>query len=163
MPSDPLGKVKAYFSPGRDALEVTVGFIDRTARTLDVAIFSITHPDIVAALVRAHKRGVSGGDGGPIRVLTDKDQAAGAAQMAAVKALADAGLAVRVDRESGYAHNKYAVSDARGRTPAALCGSYNWSVRATTRNRESLARIRVKACVRQFADDFGRIWAASAP
>lgn len=153
--------VKAYFSPGRDALEVTIGFIDRTRKALDVAIFSITHPEVVAALLRAHQRGVTGGDGGTIRIVTDKDQMRNAAQRAAVKRLTEAGIRVLVDTESGYAHNKYAIADARTKRPAVLTGSYNWSVRATKQNRENLVRIRVKGCIEQFAKNFEAIWHAN--
>ena len=101
MPTDPFKQVKAYFSPGRDALEVTIGFIQNTKKTLDVAIFSLTHAKIVGALLSAHARGVKGGDGGAIRILTDKDQMGGMAQREAAQSLSVAGLDVRVDTESG--------------------------------------------------------------
>lgn len=158
MATDPLRHVKAYFSPGLDAVGTVVGFIDRTRYSLDVAIFSLTHQPIIDALLRAHQRGVTGGKGGFIRILVDKDQMENPAQARAVKQLVEAGLDVRLDREAGYQHNKYAVSDFGHRQPAALCGSYNWSARATKVNRESLVRIRVKACIQQFVDNFEEVW-----
>jgi phosphatidylserine/phosphatidylglycerophosphate/cardiolipin synthase-like enzyme len=161
MPTDPFKQVKAYFSPGRDALEVTIGFIQNTKKTLDVAIFSLTHAKIVGALLSAHARGVKGGDGGAIRILTDKDQMGGMAQREAAQSLSVAGLDVRVDTESGYFHNKYAISDYGKRGAAVICGSYNWTARATERNRESLVRIRVRAVVGQFHQNFEEVWAAN--
>lgn len=156
---DPLGKVKAYFSPGRDAVDTVIGFIDRSKHSLDVAIFSLTYQPIVDALIRAHKRGLTGGDGsGPIRVLVDKDQMTVKAQQLAVQSLLEAGLIVSMDRESGYMHNKYAISDWGHKQPAVLCGSYNWSAHATKANRESLVRIRVKATIKQFVTNFSDIW-----
>jgi len=161
MPTDPFKYVKAYFSPGRDALEVTSGFIQNTKKTLDVAIFSLTHPQIVDALIAAHARGVKGGDGQAIRVLTDKDQMTGLSQREAVERLVAAGLNAKIDTESGYFHNKYAISDYKKRGAAVICGSYNWTKRASERNRESLVRIRVKAVVEQFRLNFDEVWIAN--
>ena len=58
-----------YFSPNQGADDTVIGFIDRCEKTLDVAVYSITHDDIAAALIRAHQRGVR------VRVLMDKTQA----------------------------------------------------------------------------------------
>lgn len=161
MPTDPFKLVKAYFSPGRDAIETTVGFIARAKKTLDCAVFSITHPDIVNAIIEAHKRGVKGGDGGAIRLLTDKDMMTSATQFEAVKTLVAAGINAKADTESGYFHNKYAISDYGKRGAAVIAGSYNWTKRATTRNRESLIRLRVKPVIKQFQENFEEVWKAN--
>lgn len=158
MPTDPFNKVKAYFSPGNEAVDTVVGFIARTKHTFDCAVFSITYPAIVEALLNAHQRGIRGGDGGAIRVLTDKDMMETAAQKTAIKRLTDAGLNVLVDTESGSMHNKYALSDYGRRGAAVICGSYNWTARATQRNRESLVRIRVRAVIDQFRGNFETAW-----
>src|SRR5512137_2691271 len=123
MAADPFAKVKGYFSPGRDCIEVTVGFIKNTTKNLDCAYFSLTHPEVVTALIDAAKRGVKGGDGGKPRLLVDKDQSESTPVMReAIKALADAGWDVRIDHESGYMHDKYVVSDRKTIRPAVLTG-----------------------------------------
>jgi phosphatidylserine/phosphatidylglycerophosphate/cardiolipin synthase-like enzyme len=160
--ADPFKKLKAYFSPGRACLEVTCGFITRTMKNLDVAYFSLTDPEVVTALIEAVKRGVKGSDGGPPRGIVDKDQHTQVESMRnAVKQLIDAGWDIRLDTESGYFHNKYVISDYKKRSPAVLTGSWNPTVRASKRNRENLVRIRVKAVIQQYHDNFEECWKAN--
>ncbi|MFB6367470.1 phospholipase D-like domain-containing protein [Paenibacillus elgii] len=58
---------------------------------LDVTIYSITHPDIVAAIRDTKKRVVA------IRVLTDKTQSEGKAQGEALKILGSAGIPMKIN------------------------------------------------------------------
>lgn len=157
--SEPLRSVKAYFSPGLDCVNTVVGFMDRARKTLDCAVYSINHPDIVDALLRAHARGIKGGNGGAIRILTDETQAAGPASIPSIKKLMAAGLDVRTDTESGYMHDKYSLADFGTKAAAVITGSFNWTKHAVKANRENLVRIRVKACIEQFQENFELIWA----
>jgi phosphatidylserine/phosphatidylglycerophosphate/cardiolipin synthase-like enzyme len=162
MPTDPLKKVKAYFSPGRDCLEVVTGFIDRCTKTLDVACYSFTHGEIIAAMINASKRGVKGSDGGKPRLIVDKEQYDSIASMrVGIAALVEAGWDVRIDNESGKMHNKFVVGDLKTRTPAVLSGSFNWTVSAVKRNRENLLRVRIKAVIEQYHAEFERVWKAN--
>nr|WP_290439078.1 phospholipase D-like domain-containing protein [Paenibacillus sp. GP183] len=45
--------------------------MNSSKQTLDIAIYSLTHPDIVSAIKEANKRGVA------IRIISDKIQSAG--------------------------------------------------------------------------------------
>jgi phosphatidylserine/phosphatidylglycerophosphate/cardiolipin synthase-like enzyme len=158
MARDPFASVKGYFSPGRDCVETVTGFITRTRKTLDCAVFSLTNPDIIEALLAAVKRGVK------VRMVTDKDQyAQNPKQREAVAALQGVAVEVRIDRQSGYMHNKYAISDYGQRGSAILCGSFNWTKNAVKRNRESLIRLRVKPVIAQFQQNFETVWAANVP
>jgi phosphatidylserine/phosphatidylglycerophosphate/cardiolipin synthase-like enzyme len=61
-------------------------------------------------------------------------------------------------------HNKAAVSDlGKKRGSAVLTGSFNWTKNAVRRNRENLVRIRVRAVIQQFQDNFEVVWKANEP
>lgn len=143
-----------YFSPGtedRRAVESVLGFIGKTRQALDVAVYSITHPQIATALLKAHQRGVS------VRVLTDKVQAASRYSMDEM--LEIAGIEVRRDREGGSMHLKLAISDGE----AVGLGSFNWTRNAERRNREVWAVLRDPATVNRCDREFADAWAANAP
>jgi phosphatidylserine/phosphatidylglycerophosphate/cardiolipin synthase-like enzyme len=148
--------VKAYFSPSRDPKENVVGFIDRTRRTLEVAMFVVSDKEIADALIRAASRGVA------VRVVMDLEQSKREYDLDDyLKGKVD----VRIDPRSGFMHNKYAISDAGMANSAVLTGSFNWSVAATKRNRENLMIVRVRskrhklcAVIQQFSDNFEAIW-----
>jgi phosphatidylserine/phosphatidylglycerophosphate/cardiolipin synthase-like enzyme len=147
-----------YFSPGADgkrAVDVVLGFIGHTERTLDVAIYSLTHDGIAAALIEAHKRGVR------VRVLIDKSQAG--SKYADDELLEEAGIEVRRDHETGIMHHKLAIADSAGASGAAGLGSFNWTKSAATRNRETWAVLRDPHVVAACQEEFERAWLANAP
>jgi len=143
--------VGVYFSPGRGADEIVIGFIDRCEKTLDVAVYSLTHDPIRDALIRAQDRGVQ------IRVLMDNLQAK--SRYADDEALAEAGVPVRVDKSSAAMHHKFAIGDGK----AVLTGSFNWTKNAVTRNAENFVIVRMKYIIRPFEREFERLWAENAP
>lgn len=155
--------IKAYFSPGRNPVENVIGFVDRTKKTLDVAMFSLTDPEVKDAIGRAVGRKVK------IRLLADKEQAIGVAAMAkTLDELKATGVEIRLDKSSGFMHSKYALSDRL----AVLTGSYNWTQRAEKRNAENLIVVRKKTArknaavdqvLAEFQGDFEAIWLKSAP
>lgn len=138
---------KAYFCPPRGEEAVITGFIDRCAKTLDIAIYSLTHDAIAEALLRAHSRKVK------IRILADRNQAASAS--ADIKRLGEAGIAVYIDKTYNTFHHKFAVGDRN----AVITGSFNWTKNAATRNAENFVIIRIKGLVEQYETEFNRLWA----
>jgi phosphatidylserine/phosphatidylglycerophosphate/cardiolipin synthase-like enzyme len=138
--------VGVYFSPGRGADEIVVGFIDRCEKTLDVAIYSLTHDPIRDALIRAHKRGVK------VRVLMDNLQAR--SRYADDEVMAAAGIPVRVDLSSAAMHDKFAIGDSK----AVLTGSFNWTKNAVERNAENFVIVRMRYIIRPFEQEFERLW-----
>lgn len=139
--------VSVYFSPRRGTADNVIGFIDRCADKLDVAVYSLTHDEIADALIRAHQRGVS------IRVLTDDLQASGT--YSDDEKLRAAGIEVRVDNSSGAMHHKVAIDGTR----AVATGSFNWSKSADERNAENWTVIRLRYVVETFQEEFDRLWA----
>ncbi len=148
--------ISTYFSPLRGAAQVVIGFIDRVDRSLDCAIYSLTHDSITDALIRAHKRGVK------IRILMDKEQSGLAS--ADDERLQAAGIAVRRDIRAGFMHAKYAVADHNvPRKWAVLEGSMNWTANGDARNIEHFQIVRLDRTVDEFAAHFKSIWDDNAP
>ena len=141
--------VSTYFSPDRGTKDIVVGFINRCETDLLVAVYSITHDEIVDALIAAHQRGVK------VRVLMDKLQASN--RYADDERMLQAGIPVKTGGVSGLMHDKFAVDGDR----AVGTGSFNWSVNADERNAENFVIIRLKYTVVSFREEFERLWEAA--
>ena len=140
-----------YFSPNQGADDTVIGFIDRCEKTLDVAVYSITHDDIAAALIRAHQRGVR------VRVLMDKTQAGN--RYADDEKMLDAGIEVRRDTQAGMKHNKMVI----GASKAVGTGSFNWTANASKRNAENFVILRLLYVGAIFEGEFERLWKLNVP
>ncbi|MBU7319547.1 phospholipase D-like domain-containing protein [Paenibacillus oleatilyticus] len=128
--------------------KVLIDVISSAKETLDVAIHSITHPDIVAAIRDAKKRGVA------VRVITDKTQSEGKAQGEALKILGSAGIPMKINSHSGLMHLKVTIADKK----VVTTGSYNYSKAASTTNDEVLVVIREEGAAKTFSDEFEKMW-----
>lgn len=116
--------------------------------SLDIAIYSITHPDIVKAIQEAKKRGVV------VRLITDKSESEGKTQAEALKILGNAGIPMKQNTHSGLMHLKVTIADKK----VATTGSYNYSKAASTTNDEVLMVIRNEGVAKSFSDQFERMW-----
>ena len=143
--------VSTYFSPKRGAADTLIGFIDRCEVSIDAAVYSLTHDDIAAALIRAHERGVR------VRILTDKTQAG--SRYADDELLESKGIPLLRDRKTGSMHNKFIIGDSN----AVGTGSFNWTASADQRNAENFVIIRLKYTVEQFQDEFDYLWEINTP
>lgn len=118
-------------------------------RSLDVAVFSISHKRLADALVQAHRRGVR------VRILSDDMQAK--QQNSAVPELRRAGLQLRLDSsEKFHMHHKFVVVDGA----TLISGSLNWTHAAVERGNENATICRRSALCNRFALEFERVWAA---
>jgi phosphatidylserine/phosphatidylglycerophosphate/cardiolipin synthase-like enzyme len=79
-----------------------------------VAIFGITYPPIVRALVAAHKRGVD------VRVISDRERLNDPKQRAAVETLSLAGIPIKVNRHENLMHLKQVVMDDEINTSGSM-------------------------------------------
>jgi phosphatidylserine/phosphatidylglycerophosphate/cardiolipin synthase-like enzyme len=154
--------VSSYFTglPGtedtRTSEGVVIGFIDSCSTCLDIAIYSLTHDDIAAAILRAHQRGV------PVRLLTDSTQAG--VRGADWEMLQQAGVSVRRDIKSGSMHHKFAIGDGRVEGHrAVLTGSFNFTKNAAERNAENFVIIRLQYTAAEFQAMFDQFWDMNAP
>tara|TARA_Y100000310_G_scaffold343076_1_gene449028 strand:+ start:834 stop:1277 length:444 start_codon:yes stop_codon:yes gene_type:complete len=143
-----MNYVSTYFSPNRGGAQTVIGFIDRCERTIDAAVYCITHDDISDALIRAHQRGVV------VRVITDKTQAAG--RWSDDEKLEEASIPLK---RGGYhwrgsMHNKFIIGD----DSAIGTGSFNWTKNADQKNAENFVIIRLRYVVKEYQEEFNKLW-----
>lgn len=122
--------------------------INSSTQTLDIAIYSLTHPEIVAAIKEAKKRGVA------VRIISDKIQSGGKTQEEALKLLGSAGIPMKINKHSGLMHLKVTIADKK----IVTTGSYNYSKAASTTNDEVLMVIRNEDAAKSFTEQFERMW-----
>jgi len=122
--------------------------------TLDVAVFTLTVPELIEAIKDAHQRGAR------VRVITDDRQAKFACKGKPFRDLQAAGVEVRTDRSPANMHHKFCVVDGR-----ILCnGSYNWTRQGEDGNYENLVVYRNHAdLTTSFSREFESLWAQFAP
>ena len=143
-----MNYVSTYFSPNRGGAQTVIGFIDRCERTIDAAVYCITHDDISDDLIRAHQRGVV------VRVITDKTQAAG--RWSDDEKLEEASIPLK---RGGYhwrgsMHNKFIIGD----DSAIGTGSFNWTKNADQKNAENFVIIRLRYVVKEYQEEFNKLW-----
>lgn len=129
-----------------------VAAIDRTEKTLLLALYDLRLSEVADALLRAKARGVD------IRLVYDEGHAKPSAPGAAgaspeYQALVDAGVPTRLLKGGGsfgIMHHKYALFDGK----LLMTGSFNWTRAADDRNFEN-AEFRTD---RALIDGFARNW-----
>ncbi|CAM3526579.1 phospholipase D-like domain-containing protein [Paenibacillus lupini] len=134
---------------GKDQEKLLIDTIKSSKSTLDIAIYSLTDPDIVAAIKDAKKRKVN------VRIITDKVQAAGKSQTEALKILGSAGIPIKVNSHSGLMHIKMTIADKK----IGTTGSFNYSQAASEQNDEILMVIRTADVAKNFSAQFDKMWA----
>ncbi|MFB8378143.1 phospholipase D-like domain-containing protein [Paenibacillus taichungensis] len=122
--------------------------IDSAQKSIDVAIYSLTHPEIVNALKQAHQRGIE------IRMIVDRSQSEGKAMNEALKILGSAGISMKTNQHSGLMHLKMIIVDQE----VASTGSFNFSKAAATRNDEIVVLIKDNQVADSFTAEFDRMW-----
>jgi phosphatidylserine/phosphatidylglycerophosphate/cardiolipin synthase-like enzyme len=120
------GRVRVYFSPRGGAEQAIVEVIDKAAKEILVQAYGFTNKEIIAALRRAAKAGVS------VRLvldrscLTDHD----ASQAKAARSIGP----TFIDAEHAIAHNKVMVVDG----VRVITGSFNFTNAAEDKNAENV-------------------------
>lgn len=126
------GGIAVVFSPDGGGADAVVNAVRSAKRTLDVAAYHITHPNIAKEIVAANRRGVS------VRVIMDSDQAK--QKYSSATYLFNAGVPVRI-WTPGMMHNKYVIIDGQ----TILTGSFNFTKSADESNAENLLVIQGKS------------------
>ncbi|SEM64132.1 phospholipase D-like domain-containing protein [Paenibacillus sp. OV219] len=152
--SDSTSKVKemdaewAFTQANQQPDKLLISVINEAATTLDIAIYSLTKPEIVDAIKKAKKRGVA------VRIITDRIQSAGKSQKEALKLLGSAGIPLKINKHSGLMHLKMTIVDGK----TATTGSFNYSKSASTDNDEVLMVLRSAEVAQSFARQFQVMW-----
>lgn len=116
--------IKIFFSPGTDCENNIIKKINN-ADKIDIAVYSITNPNITNAIIAAHKRGAN------IRVITDRTQFKGKKSL--VGKIKQSGIPVLMNKRHKIEHNKFAVFN----DVEVVSGSYNWTTNASMYNSEN--------------------------
>ena len=124
-----LGTTPATNDPEFDCAKAIIDLFDQAKSTIHVAIYSLTEPNIVDAMIRANSRGVK------VEIVADATESKSVTQARMIKKLTQSGVNVRVAiRQKSLMHNKVAIFDNQ-----TICtGSFNWTVNAEKNNNENL-------------------------
>lgn len=151
MPAAATDILATCFTPGDDCTSVITDQIAGARQQVLVQAYSFTSPEIVRALVDAHKRGVD------VRVVLDRSNACKDASeecekkgAIAADTLRLAKVPVLVDRKHAIAHNKVMVLDG----VRVITGSFNFTRAANERNAENLLVIADPALARKYAENW---------
>lgn len=109
---------------GKEALAHLIQALELAKKRVYVAIYTLTHPKILAALIKASERGVD------VRICMDRSMASGVCKKA-VKVLQNANIHPKTNTQGGLLHHKCALID-----DTFIYGSANWTKSAFSRNQE---------------------------
>ncbi|MFM8268606.1 MAG: phospholipase D-like domain-containing protein [Pseudomonadota bacterium] len=133
------------FSPTESCDEKLIRFIRSAEKSLDVAVFDVTHPQIVHEILVATKKI-------PVRILVDKRQSLG--EHSLVSLLVRAGAQVKVGHQRGIMHHKFVVLDQK----AVETGSFNFTINASFKNQENQVYLSDPVFVKRFLRQFEIMW-----
>jgi len=141
--------VEVGFSPEGSAQELVLRAVESANREIRLAGYSFTSPEVVRALVAAHRRGVD------VRVVVDRRGNTGKANVAALNLLAGAGIPTRTISAYAIHHDKFIVADRK----TVETGSFNYTRAAAQRNSENA--LLVSACpslAKQYLEHWESRW-----
>ena len=124
--------------------DALIALIDGAKRTIDIAIYELDDAHIIAALIRAHQRGVS------VRMVGDADEASDEGYLE----LVDHGIGQQLRYTSGIMHNKFAVVDQR----VVWTGSTNLTFNGLNRNNNNAILLNSEKLSVEFTAEFEQMY-----
>lgn len=146
--SAPALTLDVWYAPEDEPLTRVAQIYDHATHYIFVAVYGLTSPIAVKALVEAKKRGVD------VRVITDRDRLEDEKQHTAVATLRLAGIPVKVNQHDGLMHLKQVVVDDEINTS----GSMNHTTSGNRFNDERLDVIRDHAISVKAREKFLAMW-----
>jgi phosphatidylserine/phosphatidylglycerophosphate/cardiolipin synthase-like enzyme len=140
--------IDVYYAPEDLPADHLIALYDHARRYIYVAVYGMTFPPIVKALIEAKKRGVD------VRVISDRGQGNDPKQQRALELLHSAGIPIRVNQHDGLMHLKQAVIDDEINTT----GSMNQTTSGHRYNDERLDVIADRASSIKARDKFLAMW-----
>ncbi|MBS0605178.1 MAG: hypothetical protein JSS60_09125 [Verrucomicrobia bacterium] len=131
--------------PQKLGIERLFHAIDSAKNRIDVAMFTLTHPAISEALIRAKNRGVD------VSIAVDYYTARGASKKT-LAAMGKEGVKIYLSQGRELLHHKWAVIDEN----LLIMGSANWTKAAFSKNQDFLfflSPLKEKQC-----DFFNKLW-----
>ena len=133
-----------YFSPKGGAAGAILESISSARQTILVQAYLLHSTRLAGALVRAHQRGVQ------VHVILDANAQPHDPPGPAVARLLAAGIAVCLDAQHEWAHDKVMIVDGA----IVITGSYNWTLAAENKNGENLLVIRDPRLARTYVKNW---------
>ncbi len=130
--------------------------IDEAQTDIKVAMFALTSPDLVAALLRARERGVI------VSLVLDKSNRQ--RHYGPLAEFYQAGQVVEVGQDEGvdagrlFMHHKFVLIDAAGSQPVLLTGTVNWTTLQECYDPSFLLVVRQPEVVDVYRQEFDRLW-----
>ncbi len=119
--------VEIHLLPSRGALDDLKRKITQATKTLRIALFTLTHPELTDEIINAKNRGVD------VTVILDMHSSLGASAKA-LKSLEQEDVNVLLSQGLQLMHHKFAYIDDR----MLISGSANWTKSAFTKNHDCL-------------------------
>lgn len=132
--------IRVFFTREDTVLNVIVGLINSSRKTLQIAIYEIDHPDIVRAIIKAKERGVK------VEIVMDDRMK----KKWAVKKLQSEGIPIVFDDRKPYMHNKFVVIDSQ----IVLTGSTNFKESSIYRNDNNVVVINSRLIAENYLKEF---------
>ena len=121
------GELYLFPDPKKAGLNRLIALIDSARTSIKIAIFTLTHPEIGQALIRAKTRGVA------IAIAIDAYTARGASKKL-IRQLEQEGVNFLISQGRELLHHKWAVVDDE----SLVIGSANWTKAAFNKNHDFL-------------------------
>lgn len=140
---------EVLYSPEDRLGDRLVALYNGARKSIYLAIYGLTYPPIIKALVAAHKRGVD------VRLITDRKKLEDRNQRTALETLRLAGIPIKVNKHDGLMHIKQAIVDDLVNTS----GSMNQTTSAARYNDERLDVVHDAVSTQRAKDKFLKMWA----
>lgn len=140
--------VEIYYAPEDQPGDRLIALYERARQYIYVAVYGLTYPPVVKALVSAKKRGID------VRVITDREKLNDPRQRAALETLHLAGIPIQINRHDGLMHLKQVVVDDEVNTS----GSMNQTTSGHRYNDERLDIITDPVTSAKARDKFLMMW-----
>lgn len=140
--------IELYYAPEDAPGDRIVSLYDKAQRYIYAALYGLTYPPAVRALVAAKKRGVD------VRLITDREKLKDPKQRAALETLRLAGIPIKVNLHDGLMHLKQVVVDDEINTT----GSMNQTTSGHRYNDERLDVVTDRATSLRARDKFLAMW-----
>ena len=134
------------FSPDEPCAGKIIKFMQSAKVSLDIAIFEMTDQKIAKAIVEAAKTV-------RVRMVVNRKLVKDAGP--AFDLLRAAGVSIRVGKQKGIMHNKFAIVDGK----RLETGSFNYTYRAETSNQENQFYLSTASVVTRYQERFEKMWA----
>ena len=137
--------IEACFSPAGGISKKIINIIDKSDKSIDVAMYSFTKRDIAWALVKAKKRGVI------VRIILDESRVS--SKYSKYRFFRNKKISTKLIQQT--MHNKFAIIDNK----MLITGSYNWTANAEKRNFENILFIHNSPkIITQYKREFDGLW-----